>query len=95
MNAIGLPSFGNTGVADLSQKPDWNKIKKPRQTLSLTAAASKEYHQAVGDRLVAIYGELSPEIGIEHVKCRDHACTSDIQFPPADLINIRGFREVR
>jgi hypothetical protein len=29
MNAIGLPSFGNTGVADLSQTPDWNKIQNP------------------------------------------------------------------
>jgi hypothetical protein len=44
---------------------------------------------------VAIYGELSPEVGIEQVKCKDHVCTPDIQFPPADLINIHGVRELR
>lgn len=45
MNAIGLPSFGTTDVADLSQTPDWNKIQNPDKQVSRMAAASKERHE--------------------------------------------------
>jgi len=95
MNAIGLPSFETTDVADLPQTPDWNRIQNPDKQLSRMAAASKDRHKPAGSRLVAVYGELSPEIGIEQVRCKDHNCTPDIQFPPADLIRIRGFRNIK
>lgn len=95
MNAIGLPSFGTTDAADLSQTPDWSKIQDPDKQLSRMTTASKNRHKPAGSRLVAIYGELSAEIGIEQVRCKDHICTPDIQFPPADLLNIRGFREIK
>ncbi|PWU05190.1 MAG: hypothetical protein C5B51_15275 [Terriglobia bacterium] len=95
INAIGIPTFGITGVADLSQTADWNEIQNPDKQLSRMAAASKKVHQPPGSRLVAISAELSPEIGIEQVKCKDRTCTPAIQFPPADLINIHGFRELK
>lgn len=95
LNAIGLPSFEAIGVSDLSQTPDWNKIQNADKQLARIAAASKGQHRPARRQVVAIYGELSPEIGIEQVRCKDHVCTPDIQFPPADLIKIQGFREVK
>lgn len=97
-NAIGLPGFVETDFPDLSQSRDWDKISEPNKQLSRLAAASKKRGRnphSADSGLIGLYGELSSQIGLEKAKYRDRICTPDIQFPPADLINIEGFRKVK
>ena len=87
-----------THVPDFSLMRDWDKIVNPAGQLSrLSAACEKRTHKRRNTEaeLVGVYGELSPEIGLEKTRCRGKACNPDIHFPPADLIKIEGFRKLK
>jgi len=94
MNAIGLPGFTRVGLLNLSQVPDWNRVREPDKQLSRLAAAAKKHDHRPGNRVVAVYGRLSPQISLEQQKCREPTCQCDIQYPPADLVEIKGGREM-
>lgn len=94
INALGLPGFVATGQPDLSQVADWNKIPEP-QKLSRVASAFRKFNRHRDIRLVAVYGELTSEVGIQPQRCRQPLCAADIQFPPADLIQVEGFRQLK
>jgi hypothetical protein len=95
MNAIGLPGFTGAGLLDLSEVPDWNRVREPEKQLSRLAAEARKHDRGPGNHVVAVYGRLAPQIGLEQQKCRQPGCLCDIQYPPADFVEIKGVREMK
>jgi hypothetical protein len=63
----------------------------PEKQLSQKASS---LHRRKGDRIIAVSGHFSYQVNAEDARCRDAACTADVQFPPADLFEITGDREL-
>ena len=89
VNAINLPD--HRPLPDVSQLPDWNRYVDPEKQLRQKAASVR---RGKSDRVVAVSGHFSFHRGAEGIRCQDVACTADIQFPPADMVDLTGYREL-
>jgi hypothetical protein len=95
MNAIGLPGFAAAGVLTSSQVSGWDKLPEPDKQLFRIAEAVRKQTRGARVRVVAVYGNLQSVFVLESAKCKDRSCAAQIHYPPMDLINIQGVRELK
>jgi len=95
VNGIGLPDLSaSAGFPDLSQIPGWKRVLEPEKQLAHVAKTIRRRNP--GFRVAAVYGSVSYQLGLDgSQRCKRNTCTPEIQFPPADLLEIKGFREIK